>query len=318
MTNRLGEATTLTYNTVGQVSEKRAGTTSYLHGGLKNQSRQTNSSQTTTATRTYDAFGNVTSSSGTWNGPFGNAGAFGYQEDATGLKLLGHRYYDSSLGRFITRDPIKDGRNWYAYCGNDPVKGVDPRGLDLIVIVRGESDNLGDDLGDLAAAELFAAQMRKEGHEVVIIDHETPMDEQRDLITRADGIIFIGHGSSAYGKEEKWRPGSGRFKSGGERFDADWVKSRRAGWKLKRLKFVFIFSCKVFAGKDGDKTASTWAEVTEKVIGYCVSVNLFGGQKPKSFPLALPPNKKPTPPKYLPSIKDEKGKDRRKGVPNRP
>jgi RHS repeat-associated protein len=111
------------------ISEKRAGVTSYLHGGLKNQTRQTNSSQTTTATRTYDAFGNVTSSSGTWNGPFGNGGAFGYQEDATGLKLLGHRYYDSSIGRFLTRDPIKDGRNWYAYCGGDPVNGADPEGL---------------------------------------------------------------------------------------------------------------------------------------------------------------------------------------------
>jgi RHS repeat-associated protein len=79
--------------------------------------------------RTYDAFGNVVSSSGTWNGPFGNGGAFGYQEDATGLKLLGHRYYDSSIGRFLTRDPIKDGRNWYAYCGNDPVNRADPSGL---------------------------------------------------------------------------------------------------------------------------------------------------------------------------------------------
>jgi RHS repeat-associated protein len=150
MTNRFGEATTLTYNTLGHVS-RRTGTTSYLPGGLKNQTRQTNSSQTTTATRTYDAFRNVTSSSGTWNGPFGfgmsrldcpiarlvepesagtwNGGAFGYQEDATGLKLLGHPYYDSSLGRFITRDPIKDGRNWYAYCSNDPVNWMDQDGL---------------------------------------------------------------------------------------------------------------------------------------------------------------------------------------------
>jgi RHS repeat-associated protein len=73
-------------------------------------------------------------SAGTWNG-----GAFGYQEDATGLKLLGHRYYDSSLGRFITRDPIKDGRNWYAYCGNDPVNGVDPSGL---LTIAGDTSGL--------------------------------------------------------------------------------------------------------------------------------------------------------------------------------
>jgi hypothetical protein len=45
------------------------------------------------------------------------------------LQLLGHRYYDSSTGRFLTRDPIKDGRNWYTYCDNDPVNGTDPSGL---------------------------------------------------------------------------------------------------------------------------------------------------------------------------------------------
>jgi len=74
-------------------------------------------------------FDDMASSTGTWTGPFGYAGGFGYQEDATGLKLLGHRYYDSSTGRFLTRDPIKDGRNWYAYCENDPISLIDPEGL---------------------------------------------------------------------------------------------------------------------------------------------------------------------------------------------
>lgn len=43
--------------------------------------------------------------------------------------LLGHRYYDSSTGRFLTRDPIKDGRNWYVYCGSNPTGRADPTGL---------------------------------------------------------------------------------------------------------------------------------------------------------------------------------------------
>ena len=47
----------------------------------------------------------------------------------SGLKLLGHRYYDSRTGRFISQDPAGDGDNWYAYCGNDPMNGVDPSGL---------------------------------------------------------------------------------------------------------------------------------------------------------------------------------------------
>ncbi|MBA4293540.1 hypothetical protein C0431_11295 [bacterium] len=99
---------------------------------LKNSDIQTNSVQSVVASKVYDAFGNQLSSTGTWAGQFQYAGKFGYQQDAdSGLKLLGHRYYDSSTGRFLTRDPIKDGRNWYSYCENSPLKNVDPKGLAL-------------------------------------------------------------------------------------------------------------------------------------------------------------------------------------------
>ena len=64
--------------------------------------------------------------------PFGFAGQSGYQSDAdSGLMKLGYRYYDASTGRFLSRDPIRDGDNWYSYCKNDPVNAVDPRGLDV-------------------------------------------------------------------------------------------------------------------------------------------------------------------------------------------
>lgn len=116
------------------VSENRGSTpltsvTKYMHSGTKSADTQTNASQTIDATRKYDAFGAVLSGTGTWSGPFGNAGKFGYQEDATGYQLLGHRYYDPSTGRFLTRDPIQDGRNWYSYCRNNPLGGADPTGL---------------------------------------------------------------------------------------------------------------------------------------------------------------------------------------------
>jgi RHS repeat-associated protein len=118
------------------ISERRGSTTTFSHSGLKNASFQSGSSQTVSAERTYDAFGLVVSSSGTWQGPFGYAGGFGYQEDVSGLKLLGHRYYDSSTGRFLTRDPIKDGRNWYVYCDSDPIGSVDETGHFRGLIVR--------------------------------------------------------------------------------------------------------------------------------------------------------------------------------------
>ncbi|MCU0315096.1 MAG: DUF6531 domain-containing protein [Fimbriimonadaceae bacterium] len=117
------------------VSERRGAVTTFLHSGLKNADAQSGTSQAVAASRQYDAFGNLVASSGTWSGPFGYAGGFGYQEDATGLRLLGHRYYDSSTGRFLTRDPIKDGGNWYVYCGNSPTEFADPNGLMLVSLL---------------------------------------------------------------------------------------------------------------------------------------------------------------------------------------
>lgn len=84
----------------------------------------------------YDAFGKVISNKGSCSDPFGYAGAFSHQEDATGLKLLGHCFYDPSTGRFLTRDPIKDDRNWYAFGGGlaNPVSGADATGLSVLTI----------------------------------------------------------------------------------------------------------------------------------------------------------------------------------------
>ena len=37
--------------------------------------------------------------------------------------------YDATARRFTQEDPIRSGRNWYGYVGNDPVNYVDPWGL---------------------------------------------------------------------------------------------------------------------------------------------------------------------------------------------
>jgi hypothetical protein len=55
----------------------------------------TNSSQSTTDTRQFDAFGMLVASSGSTQTPFGFGGGHGYQTDTdSGLRLLGHRYYE--------------------------------------------------------------------------------------------------------------------------------------------------------------------------------------------------------------------------------
>jgi len=46
--------------------------------------------------------------------------------------LMGHRYYDTRIGRFISQDPAGDGDNWYSYADNSPTNEVDPSGLDAV------------------------------------------------------------------------------------------------------------------------------------------------------------------------------------------
>ncbi len=59
-----------------------------------------------------------------------------YYDAETGFIYLRNRYYDPTIGRFITEDPIKDGLNWYVYCGNNPVNFVDPLGLKIVPLTE--------------------------------------------------------------------------------------------------------------------------------------------------------------------------------------
>jgi RHS repeat-associated protein len=77
----------------------------------------------------YEPFGNTTTS-GT---PSSNQVQFTARErDATGLYYYRARYYDPSLQRFISEDPLGFGggdSNLYAYVRNDPISSSDPFGL---------------------------------------------------------------------------------------------------------------------------------------------------------------------------------------------
>ncbi|MBL8048177.1 MAG: RHS repeat protein [Chthonomonas sp.] len=128
----LQDATSSTTNTyVPGVSQKQGSTKKYMGPDrMGSVSHEFDSSSNTSYTADFDAFGRVKSSTGSTTNRFGFAGQWGYQSDpSSDLQLLGNRYYDPSIGRFITRDPIKSGRNWFTYCGNRPLRSVDPFGL---------------------------------------------------------------------------------------------------------------------------------------------------------------------------------------------
>ena len=74
----------------------------------------------------YTAFGVQLNSVETSN-PFRYCGEY-YDEELDSIYLR-NRYYQPTTGRFINEDPIKDGLNWYSYCGGNPVMMIDPSGL---------------------------------------------------------------------------------------------------------------------------------------------------------------------------------------------
>ena len=83
----------------------------------------------------YDAFGNVLSDSEPDR--FGYCGEF--LDNESGLVYLRNRYYDTAIGRFITEDPIRDGLNWYGYCGGNPIMFVDPIGTHDVPLYDGDT-----------------------------------------------------------------------------------------------------------------------------------------------------------------------------------
>jgi RHS repeat-associated protein len=75
-----------------------------------------------------DSFGNITTDTATGVViVFGYAGRF--TDSATGDTNNTNRWYATSLGRFRSEDPIKDGLNWQIYVGNHATYATDPSGL---------------------------------------------------------------------------------------------------------------------------------------------------------------------------------------------
>ncbi len=111
--------------------------TSYAFDPQGSVAQRLNSSQSITSSSYYDAYGQEYTSGSPGDRWAHNAQSGYYVDRQTGKCLLGHRYYDWSAGRFLTRDPIgpAGGMNLYGYCGDGPTTRSDPSGLIIPVLV---------------------------------------------------------------------------------------------------------------------------------------------------------------------------------------
>jgi RHS repeat-associated protein len=139
---KTGTTITTNYYHGGKLVAVRQGTTLsfILQDHLGSTVGTVNTSGTLASTISYFSFGECRNSTGT----LPTEQKFtGQRLDSTGLYYYGARYYDPSIGRFISADTIvpdpynPQTLNRYSYCINNPLKYVDPTGHDLTVVQSG-------------------------------------------------------------------------------------------------------------------------------------------------------------------------------------
>ena len=128
-----------TYDSTGPLSVNYNGTEYfYVKNAQGDVTGLVSASGTRVVTYTYDAWGNLLSTTGTMATTLGEQNPLRYRgyvyDTETGLYYLQSRYYNPTWGRFINADAYAStgqgiiGNNMFAYCGNNPVIRHDPTG----------------------------------------------------------------------------------------------------------------------------------------------------------------------------------------------
>ncbi|MDR7419859.1 MAG: RHS repeat-associated core domain-containing protein [Armatimonadota bacterium] len=108
-----------------------SGARRYYHfDGLGSTTALTNETGGVTSTLLYDAWGNQRAATGSDQGRYRFTGA--ELDQATGLYHMGARFYDPTIGRWLSEDPVQSFKpatlNFYAYVAANPVVFVDAAG----------------------------------------------------------------------------------------------------------------------------------------------------------------------------------------------
>jgi RHS repeat-associated protein len=162
----------------------------------------TNSTASVQAQYEYDPYGVRTKLTGNLDADFGFTGH--WHHALSGLDFSRHRGYSSTLGRWISRDPIGEngGLNLYGYVGNRPVSLADPLGLlwyeDLAHWARKNADYY-----ERALDFNLPWQVAGVG--------DTGLELLAGLLSTPDAISHLGEGTGTWSVDPCWETSPGLF-----------------------------------------------------------------------------------------------------------
>lgn len=135
-----------------------------------------------------------------------------YTDGETGLLYYGYRYYQSSTGRWISRDPQEEegGANLYVHTDNSPVGRVDLLGLEWKVKREGQDTapatcDCKDTVDDLAkkiglVAKEYKAWLQSDDGKPLPTDASKPVGEQREFKIPNYVLAYWGGEMGKFGK----------------------------------------------------------------------------------------------------------------------
>jgi RHS repeat-associated protein len=134
----------------------------------------------------YDDFGKVLQSQESDANSFQFVGQYGVMYEAEGLTFMRARYYDESVGRFLSEDPIWS-VNLYPYAGNNPISFIDPNGNKSIELCLWGGEKMKNAITTLrTAASNYSAAGGQKAHIATELEHsltsstvETPQFAQK-------------------------------------------------------------------------------------------------------------------------------------------